>query len=199
MLVNVGALNKAIVEGKKVSFRYCEYGMDKKLHPRRDKTGQPRLYTVSPYQMAFRDGKYYLICNYDKYDDIAHYRVDRIRDIEVLSEPAKAFGAVSGTQGWKINLRQYMDEHIHMYAGQTVTATFQIPEGMVSDVVDQFGENVNFAKDGDGCVSVRANVNRIAMVRFAKTFAPDVKVVAPENLVEDVKKELENAIRVYEE
>lgn len=199
MLVNVGALNKAIVEGKKVSFHYYEYGIDKKLHPRRDKTGQPRLYTVSPYQMAFRDGKYYLICNYDKYDDIAHYRIDRIRDIEVLSEPAQSFASVSGTQGWKINIRQYMDEHIYMYTGETITATFRIPEAMVSDVIDQFGENVDFAKAGDGCVTVRADVNRAAMVRFAKTFAPDVRVVAPANLVADVKKELEKALNIYGE
>ena len=47
------------------------------------------IYVVSLYQMAAKEGKYYLICNYDYYDDISNYWVDRIIDIEIFDVKAK--------------------------------------------------------------------------------------------------------------
>lgn len=67
------ALNDAIEQKKKVSFTYNSYGTDFKLHPRRKEP-----YLVNPYQLVANNGFYYLIGNYDKYDDVSHYRVDRM-------------------------------------------------------------------------------------------------------------------------
>ena len=75
---NIERLDEAISKKKKVSFFYMEYGTDKKLHPKKRADGQPREYLVNPYQMAAREGKYYLICNYEKYDTVSNYRIDRI-------------------------------------------------------------------------------------------------------------------------
>ncbi len=58
-------------------------------------------------------------------------------------------------------------------------------------------ENIALSKTEDGSVTVRAEVNYTAMIRFAKTFAPEVKVLAPVSLVDDVKSELEKALRTY--
>lgn len=41
--------------------------------------------------MAAKEGKYYLICNYDKYDDISNYRLHRITELKILDEPTKPF------------------------------------------------------------------------------------------------------------
>lgn len=194
---NVDALNRAIIKGRKVRFCYYEYGLDKKLHPRLTGEGKPRQYTVSPYQMLFRNGFYYLICNYDRYEDIAHYRIDRIRSVEVLEEPAKPFKSLAETKGWKLDIRQYVDEHIHMYSGKTVRAVFTVPVTMITDVIDIFGDKVDLEKNPADRVTVRADVNETAMLRFAKTFAPDVKLLAPTKLVEKLKTELESALRVY--
>ena len=91
LFLNIEMLDEAISKGRKVRFHYTEYGLDKKLHLRARPDGSPREYVISPYQMAAQEGKYYLICNYDKYDDISNYRVDRIKDLEILDEPAKPF------------------------------------------------------------------------------------------------------------
>ena len=34
--------------------------------------------------MVAKEGKYYLICNYDPYNDISNYRLDHIRDLSIL-------------------------------------------------------------------------------------------------------------------
>ena len=46
------------------SFEYVEYHTDNFIPERED--GTIRIYIVNPYQMAAQQGKYYLICNYDK-------------------------------------------------------------------------------------------------------------------------------------
>ena len=79
---NIELLDEAIHKGVKVRFQYAEYRTDKRLHRRRRSDGSVRTYIISPYQMAAKEGKYYLICNYDKYDDISNYRVDRIADMQ---------------------------------------------------------------------------------------------------------------------
>ena len=71
LFLNIEMLDEAISKGRKVRFHYTEYGLDKKLHLRARPDGSPREYVISPYQMAAQEGKYYLICNYDKYDDIS--------------------------------------------------------------------------------------------------------------------------------
>ena len=87
---NIRVLAEAINSCKKIRFRYCSYGTDLKLHPRKNADGKDRIYTVSPYKLAVKDGRYYLICNYDRYNDICNYRVDRIKGIEMLDTPARS-------------------------------------------------------------------------------------------------------------
>ena len=64
--------------------------------PRRNSAGNIREYIVNPYQIAAANGRYYLICNYDKYDNVAHYRLDRITNIKLLPTPAKPMEQVKG-------------------------------------------------------------------------------------------------------
>ena len=73
-------INEAISQHKKISFVYNKYGSDFKLHPKREEK-----YVVNPYQMVANNGFYYLIGNYDKYDDISHYRLDKMTCVEMLT------------------------------------------------------------------------------------------------------------------
>ena len=108
-----------------------------------------RVYVVSPYQMAAKEGKYYLICNYDYYDDISNYRVDRISGIEMLDEKAKPFESLEGSNGQPLNLEKYMNEHIYMYSSDAVRVEMRIVKPMVSDMIDIFGTNITFKSEDD--------------------------------------------------
>ena len=82
-------LDEAISKEKKVKFNYGLYESDKKLHPRREEDGTLKEYIINPYQIVATNGRYYLVCNNDKYDSLSNYRVDRITDIELLDEFVK--------------------------------------------------------------------------------------------------------------
>ena len=105
---NIAILDDAIRKKKKVLFEYAEYHTDKKMHLKKREDGSVREYIITPYQMAVQEGKYYLICNYDKYDDISNYRVDRIRNIQILEEKGKPFETLKWSGHQPMNLNEYM-------------------------------------------------------------------------------------------
>lgn len=195
LFLTIEILDDAIGEGRKVAFAYLEYGTDKKQHRKRRPDGSVREYVVSPYQMAAKEGKYYLICNYDKYNDISNYRIDRITDIRILDEPAKPFETLEGAENGRLDLAKYMTEHIYMYSSGNVRAKFRIPRAMISDVIDLFGMEVVFSEEADDYVTVTAYVNEIAMKQFGKSYAPDVVVLEPRYIAhmicEDAKRTIE--------
>lgn len=164
LFYTIGVLDEAISKQKQVSFYYYEYGTDKKLHYRKRPDGSIREYIINPYQMAAKEGKYYLICNYDKYNDISNYRIDRIADIKLLDTPAKPFEKLEGAEKQRLNLEKYIGEHIYMFSSKTVRAKFCITKPMISDVIDMLGNDVKFTDETDSYVTVTANVNEMAML-----------------------------------
>jgi len=43
------------------------------LTPQTNRDGSERKCIINPYQMVVANGRYYLVCNNDQYDDISHY------------------------------------------------------------------------------------------------------------------------------
>ena len=197
LFLTIELLDEAITHGKKVSFNYLEYGTDKKQHPRCRSDGTVREYIVSPYQMAAKEGKYYLICNYDKYNDISNYRIDRIARVKVLEERITPFETLDGAEKGQLNLSKYMADHIYMYSSENTMVKFRIVKGMVSDIIDMFGMNVRFSDESDDHVTVTAQVNEMAMKQFAKNFAPDVMVLEPEQLRNEIKADAEKTLNAF--
>ena len=184
----ISILDEAIEKKRKVSFKYLDMGTDKKLHARPDENGKPKIYTVSPYQMAAKEGKYYLICNYDKYDNISNYRIDRISQIQLLEdEKIRPFKELRNANGQDLNLGEYMKEHIYMYSGGETHVRFRIVKRMVSDIVDIFGKDVRFEDETDEYVTVSVNVNEQAMILFAQSYSPDVVILEPQRMVDQMK------------
>jgi len=188
-------LDEAISKGKKVEFCYNDFGTDKKLHPRMSSNGKPRRYVINPYQMAATNGRYYLIANYDKYDNISHYRVDRISDIVILDEPVKKQKDLSET----INLPKHMAEHIYMFSGESTRVAMRIEKFLVGDVIDWFGKDVIFHNETETSVDVSVAANLKAMRYWAMQYANHVEVLRPEKLREEIKKDLLAAGEKYKD
>ena len=197
LFLNIELLDEAISENKKVSFLYTEYLADGKIHIKTRPDGSKREYTVSPYQMAARDGKYYLICNHDKYNDISNYRLDRIKGMKILDERAKPFESLEGADGKPLDLTEYMKKHIYMFSSSDVRVRFRASKGMISNVIDMFGSGVSFSEVNGENVTVTAYVNEAAMVQFAKNYAPEVTVISPQRVVDRIKEDLVKALENY--
>lgn len=197
LFLNIELLDEAISRKRKVSFKYLEFDTDKQQHIKKRPDGTDRVYIISPYQMAAKEGKYYLICNYDKYDDISNYRLDRITQLKILDEPAKPFEKLKWANGRTLDLAEYMKEHPYMYSSENVRVKFRITLPMISDIMDMFGTDVTFSDKDDSGVTVTTFTNEAAMEQFAKNFAPDVEILEPQQLRNKLKNDLERSLEKY--
>jgi len=178
LFYTIDVLDEAISQNKKVAFTYNSYGTDKKLHPKRDEE-----YIVNPYQMVATNGRYYLICNYDKYDDLSNYRVDRITNIKMLDESAKPIKELSEGE---LNLPKHMAEHLYMFTGKSVRASFKAKNYIIDQVIDWFGKDVEIIPENDDECIVKVKVNEEAFFHWSLQYGMHIEVLEPANLRQKV-------------
>ncbi|MBM6698743.1 WYL domain-containing protein [Bifidobacterium pullorum subsp. saeculare] len=84
-LVTVDDLNRAIEEGFAVTFHYCDYDEHGDLTPRADDDGRLRRYAFDPFQMVYKNGRYYLIGHLHGEDTgrMRLFVVERITDLDL--------------------------------------------------------------------------------------------------------------------
>lgn len=197
LFYTIDILDEAISKERQVRFHYAEYGTDKKLHNRKNSDGDDRKYVINPYQIVVTNGRYYLICNYDKYDDLSNYRVDRITDIELLDTPAKSKRKVKGAENG-FDLSKHMSEHIYMFAGKSIRAKIIAEKYIIGDIIDYFGSDAAFSNETEDKVTVTVNVNEQDMRLWALQYALQVKVISPPSLVDDIKSDIKTAMKNYD-
>lgn len=188
-MYSLDTINDAISEKKKISFIYNDVGTDFKLHPRRD-----REYIVNPYQIVANNGRFYLIGNYDKYDNIAHFRIDRMTDVRMLSERMKPMKQVPEV-AHGLNLPKHMAEHIYMFSGEAVDVVMLAEKHLMTELVDWFGTDFRIMEETEDMLKIRLRVNPGAMKYWALQYGPYVEVLQPSELRETIS---ENVKLMYE-
>ena len=197
LFLSVEILDEAIEKNRQVVFHYVDYGTDKKQHYRRNRNGEPIEYLVNPYQMVAANGKYYLIGNLEKYNNVSHYRVDRIKDIKMLDSSAKPQRKVTGLE-FGLNLPKHMAEHIYMFSGESQKVIFRTSPKMAGELLDWFGNGVTFTDETEDSVLAHVTVNLEAMRYWALQYAPYVTILSPQSLADTVKNDLKAALQKYE-
>lgn len=196
LFYTIEILDEAISKGCQVSFYYNNYGTDKKLYPRLNQYGEPRKYIINPYQIAANNGRYYLICNYDKYDNVANYRIDYITNIQLLDTRVKPMKNVKGLENG-LNLPKHMTEHIYMFTGESEVVKFRFKKYIMNEVIDWFGKDIMFYDETDDEVTAKVTVSLPAMRRWALQYALHAHVLEPQRLVDEIKDDIANASKNY--
>lgn len=185
------AINDAISEHKKISFIYNQIGVDFKLHPRREEP-----YIVNPYQIVANNGRFYLIGNYDKYDNVAHFRIDKMTEVKMLKDKAKPMKDIPELKDG-LNLPRHMADHIYMFSGPSVPVKLETTEDMMSELTDWFGYDFKVLKHTGDMITVRVECNENAMRYWALQYGPWVEVLEPKSLREQIRADISNMTEKY--
>ncbi len=175
-MYGLDTLNDAIAAKHQVSFMYNDVGTDYKLHPRWN-----MRYVVNPYQIVACNGRFYLIGNYDKYDNVSHFRIDKMTDVEKLESKAKPMKKVEGLEHG-LNLPKHMAEHVYMFSGPTVNVKMETTRDVFSDITDWFGTDVKIVEEDEDRLVLRVSCNENAMRYWALQYGPSVEIIEPESL-----------------
>lgn len=196
LFYTIEVLDEAIDKGKQIEFIYNNFDINKKLKPRLNDKGEIRKYIINPYQMVATNGRYYLIANYDKYDDLSHYRIDRITNIKILKSNVKPKNKVKGLERG-LNVSKHMAEHIYMFLGSSEIVYFKAKKDIVGEIIDWFGDGVYFSDETEDEVTVKVKVNLSAMKYWALQYVKNVEILSPKSLIEDIKKDLKIGLEKY--
>ena len=147
--------------------RFCVYSYqkDKKLHPRLWGDGNVKEYIVNPYQMVVTNGRYYLIGNIDKFDNIAHFRIDRIKGIKIVEDSVRKKYTESPEMKDGFQLGKHMAEHVYMFSGKSERVQFIAKTYLYNDLMDWFGDDLRFIKEENNEVLCEVSVNLKSMKR----------------------------------
>ncbi len=179
---SIAAIDTAISKGKKISFSYLQYGVDKKLHPKKS-----TRYVVNPYQMISNKGRYYLLGKFDDYDNMSHCRLDRMADVEVLKENRTPIKKVKGFENG-INISEYISEHVYMFSGESKNFKIKTNEKLMDSLVDGFGKNFRVEYGDDDEIIVTVMCNPDAFFYWAMQYGGHVEVLEPASMRERIKK-----------
>lgn len=185
------AINDAVSEHKKISFIYNQMGTDFKLHPRREET-----YIVNPYQIVANNGRFYLIGNYDKYDNIAHFRIDRMTEVKMLDEKAKPLKQLPGYENG-LDLPKHMAEHIYMFSGPSEIIHLKTTADMMTELVDWFGDDFSITEQKGDEITIRLCCNTSAMKYWALQYGPYVEVLKPASLRKQIQEDVNKMVAKY--
>lgn len=200
VLSNISTINEAMskeIEGEKhipekITFKYLKYSLDSmgKQVERR----QGAKYCVSPYQLLINDGNYYLLAFDDYAKDMRTYRVDRMKNVSYTGIPRE------GEEVFReIDLKTYTQRVFSMFGGEEKRVVLRFINPLLDTVVDRFGtKGVYYSKVDDTHFSVSAHVEiSDQFFGWLLGFGRKVKVLAPDDVVEQFKKYMERIIEMY--
>ena len=167
LLYNIDALHEAINTGRMVEFHY-------------KKVGRPEKRVISPWQMAWENGCYYLIAYQDEKEPVGirHYRVDRMSGVRVLELPRRG-----REQFADFDLPAYLRKHFSMYGGPERRVTLRCTADLENAMRERFGASPTFLPEEDGCFhfDVPICVSE-PFYGWVAGFGGKVEVLAPEDV-----------------
>ncbi len=191
---NIEIINEAIETNKKISFQYLQF--DKKGQLTEVKDG--KRYYVSPYYLVNNSSKYYLLCNFDYYDNHTIYRIDLMKDVQIIKYDRKPIKDVS-TLGDNFSISKYINDHVYMFGGKVIHARVELlDEAAVTYVKDWFGSNsIIMESAGKVYASIKSDDN--AFFYWVLQYMKHIKVIEPEYMVNKVVNALEETLKLYKE
>ena len=185
----VDDIHNAITNNKKIRFEYLKWNLDKKMVPRKDK-----IYEVSPWALTWDDENYYLIGFDAEEDKIKHYRVDKMRSIELTDDKRE------GREHFKqFDMAAYARMNFGMFGGEEVKVKLEFENDMVGVLLDRFGKDISIHpadKEGwsETCVDVALSDQFLGWIFSLGT---SVRIVGPEEVVERFAEEIRSMARIY--
>lgn len=190
---NMEMAAEAIQAKKQLAFTYNRMQPDGRLGPERSSKDR-----VHPYAIVCTNSQYYLIASYRDYDNLRHYRIDRMTDIEISDRPARPINEISGCRNG-LNIGRYAAEHKFMYGGDVVNIVLKVDAAHINEITDAFGERAKIEALDDDFVKVSLKAGLNGMRFWALQYGNFCEVLEPEELRKQIKKDLKEMVKKYEE
>ena len=213
---NLQVIRKAIEADKgagiKIAFYFNGYDENKKLKARVGADGNRLRYVANPYYIIMYNGKPYLICAVEPYDNASIYRIDLMSEITteiklsfvqegvMISEKRRPKSEIKGLPvDWNSKeASKFQTEHLYMYYGKPESISLKINKDRYTLLHDYFGESYRFVENIDDtwdCIKVKCVPE--AMISWAMQCSDFVEVLRPESLRRKIQEKCKELVERY--
>ena len=173
---NVDAIQDAISQNKQITFRYFDWGMDRRRHYRE------KEYVASPYGLCQDNENCYLLAHSERYG-VTSYRVDRMSDIALSTQTRTPCPELTGKA-----LTEHANRLFQMYSGDAVNVKMRFHKSLLNVVIDRFGKDIMLIPDGEDHFNFTVNVAVSPMfLSWVMGFGSKAKILYPQAVVEQCK------------
>ncbi len=191
--ISIDTLREAIENGKKVTLRYLQrhLGLGRKIE-----TGEKK-FKVSPYALIWTDDHYYLVCNNEKYDNLMHLRLDRMKSVTETDEPIRHFSECSDYTD-RFDTADYVSKAFNMFGGLLTEITLRCSEKILEQVVDRFSDKIHITERENGKFAFRtkAMVSE-GLLGWIMQFGDEMEVVEPREIRNKIKEKIKQTAKLY--
>ena len=188
----IDKLHKAILAHQKITFFYYR----RRLEKGDIVMGEKRL-RISPYALLWSKDHYYLIGNNEKYDNLIHLRIDRMRKVEPLPEKARPFEEVSEYQGY-FDIADYSSRIFNAFGGENELVQLRCKNEYAEEILDQFGDNISIKPSGEGYFSfvIKVAVSE-GFIGSILSYGDAIEVLSPRRVREQVASKADKLAELY--
>ncbi len=149
---NIVAINKAIFQRKKISFKYFDYEFDLSITYR--KKGEK--YILNPVKLVLSDNKYYLIGYDDNHKELSNYRIDRMHEVSISEDVVVLYDNINN-----FNLDEYLSKQFAMFGGDERRVFLRFHKSITNAMIDKFGQTmkINSVEDEYAVMSAKTDLS----------------------------------------
>ena len=180
-------IKSSIYNNHKIKFEYWKYEITNKLEKQIVSTP-----TVSPFAIVYNKQEFYFIGIKDGQDKFYHYRLDRMKNVKELNEKI----TIKKT---KSQIRDFAESTVEMFGGKKEEIEAVCNKCLLNAIFDIFGKNVTIEKipGNDENFKLIVDSNPMGFRMWAMRNIDMVEVIRPENLRNEMREIVGNAIERY--
>lgn len=187
VIKNIEDISDSIYHNNKIKFEYWKYAITDKLEKKKVSTP-----IVSPYAIVYNKQEFYLIAIKEGQQKFYNYRLDRIRNIQILDKKIEIRKS-------KNAIKEFAESSTEMFGGKKEEIEAICHIWLLDTIFDTFGRNVTIEKiqKDDDHFRLIVDTNSLGFRMWAMRNIDLVEVKRPLHLREEMKEIIKNAYEKY--
>ena len=187
VIKNIEDISESIFQNKKIKFEYWKYAITNKLEKKIVSTP-----TVSPYAITYNKQEFYLIGIKEGETKFYNYRLDRMKNVQILNEDIKI-------KKKKSEIQEFAESSTEMFGGKKEEIEAICHIWLLDTIFETFGRNVTIEKipNDEKHFKLLVDTNTMGFEMWAMRNIDLVEVIRPIHLREEMRKISKDAYERY--
>lgn len=180
IIKNIEDINEAISKGKKISFDYYKYSIfNNKIIEEKVIPNKP--YIVSPYKITYNLQKLYLFCKKDGMKKLLKYRLDRMKNIQILNKKID-------NKFTEDDVDFEIKNNLAMYTGDSIPFEIECDISMLDTIIETFGKDIKVELINENTFKTKVYSVEEGFKYFCLRNIETIKVISPKPFKNKIKK-----------